>query len=467
MQCPLDFPAIGAVVAIASLVGRRVGIYPKRQDDWLVIPNLWGAVIGRPGELKTPALSEVLKPLKRLEIAARERHTEEMRAWEAKCLIRKLTRDEQEKKIKAALRAGEDVQVAAEQLLKKEEDPGPVLRRHLVNDSTIEKLGCILNENPNGTLVFRDELTGWLHTLDKEGHENDRAFYLEAWNGSGSYTYDRIGRGTLFIPAACVSLLGGIQPSRLAEYLRATIHGGGGDDGLIQRFQLAVYPDSQGEWKNVDRWPDSKAKDRAYQLFETLDDFTPARLGIAPNEGELVPAVRFSKEGQGFFNEWRDNLEGKIRNKDLHPALESHLSKYRSLMPSLALLFFLLDFTEGSATGNKVSLRAAQLAAAWCDFLEMHAYRIYGGVTEHALFSARLLADRIQQNTLPNPFTLGAVLRKHWSGLGTLDDVREAADLLEELYWVRAEKGLPGERGGRPRFHYWINPTLSGTKEAS
>jgi putative DNA primase/helicase len=352
-------------------------------------------------------------------------------------------------------------------LLKADEEPGPVLRRHLVNDTTVEKLGVTLNENPTGTLVFRDELTGWLYTLDKEGHENDRAFYLEVWNGNASYTYDRIGRGTLFIPAACVSLLGGIQSSRLAEYLRATIHGGNGDDGLIQRFQLAVYPDSQREWKNVDRWPDSKAKDRAYQLFETLDALTHAQLGIPPQEGEHVPWVRFSEAGQNVFNEWRDDLERKIRDKNLHPALESHLSKYRSLMHSLALLFALLNHADGNGAVGEVSLGATTLAAAWCDFLENPAHRIYQGVTEGALFSARLLADRIQQNALPSPFTLGAVLRKSWTGLGTLDDVREAADLLEELHWVRAEKSSPGEKGGCPRFHYRINPRLCDKKEAA
>ena len=47
MQCPLDFPAVGSMVAIASLVGRKVGIRPKRRDDWQVVPNLWGAVVGR------------------------------------------------------------------------------------------------------------------------------------------------------------------------------------------------------------------------------------------------------------------------------------------------------------------------------------------------------------------------------------------------------------------------------------
>src|SRR5262249_32168634 len=60
MQCPLEFPTVGALVAVAGLVGRRVGIRPKRHDDWLVVPNLWGLVIGRPGVMKSPALAEAL-----------------------------------------------------------------------------------------------------------------------------------------------------------------------------------------------------------------------------------------------------------------------------------------------------------------------------------------------------------------------------------------------------------------------
>ena len=48
--------------------------------------------------------------------------------------------------------------------------------------------------------------------------------------------------------AACVSLLGGIQPRPLAAYLRETF-GRGKDDGLIQRFQLLVYPDVAATWR--------------------------------------------------------------------------------------------------------------------------------------------------------------------------------------------------------------------------
>lgn len=93
-------------------------------------------------------------------------------------------------------------------------------------------------------LIFRDELSGFLRAMDREGHEQDRAFYLEAWNGYSRYTYDRIGRGTLDIEACCVSILGGIQPGPLSDYLICAVRQGAADDGLIQRFQLAVWPDA-------------------------------------------------------------------------------------------------------------------------------------------------------------------------------------------------------------------------------
>ena len=82
----------------------------------------------------------------------------------------------------------------------------------MTSDATVEKLGEILNENPRGLLVLRDELSGWLRTLDRSGREGDREFFLESWNGTGSYTFDRIGRGTVRVGSMTVSLFGGIQP---------------------------------------------------------------------------------------------------------------------------------------------------------------------------------------------------------------------------------------------------------------
>ena len=79
MQCPPDFPAVAAMVALSSVIGRKACIAPKRRDNWRVIPNLWGAVVGRPGVMKSPALAEAMKPLDRLQALASELHAESMR----------------------------------------------------------------------------------------------------------------------------------------------------------------------------------------------------------------------------------------------------------------------------------------------------------------------------------------------------------------------------------------------------
>jgi putative DNA primase/helicase len=65
-NAPPDFAAAATVVVAAALLGRKVGIRPKRQDDWTVVPNLWGGLVGPPASMKTPALEQAIKPVKRL-----------------------------------------------------------------------------------------------------------------------------------------------------------------------------------------------------------------------------------------------------------------------------------------------------------------------------------------------------------------------------------------------------------------
>src|SRR4029077_3271634 len=138
--------------------------------------------------------------------------------------------------------------------------------------------------NPAGILVIRDELTGWWSTLDRPGREGERAFCLQAWNGDTGHTIDRSGRGTIHVPACCMSLLGGIQPGRLRSYLADALRDGPSNDGLMQRFQLLVWPDLDS-WEYVDRAPDAAAEEQAAHVFRKLvelDPESPTRFRFAP-----------------------------------------------------------------------------------------------------------------------------------------------------------------------------------------
>jgi len=127
-----------------------------------------------------------------------------------------------------------------------------------------------MSENPAGILVIRDELTGRWSTLDRSGREGERAFCLQAWNGDTGHTIDRIGRGTIHVDACCMSMLGGIQPGRLRSYLADALHDGPSNDGLIQRFQLLIWPDTNLEWRYVDRRPDPALEAQLRLIFEVL-----------------------------------------------------------------------------------------------------------------------------------------------------------------------------------------------------
>ena len=45
--------------------------------------------------------------------------------------------------------------------------------------------------------------------------------YLESWNGYGSFTTDRIGRGTVHVDGLCLSIFGGIQMKKYGEQLQS------------------------------------------------------------------------------------------------------------------------------------------------------------------------------------------------------------------------------------------------------
>ena len=458
MQIPPDFAAAGAVVVAGSLIGRQVGIRPKRHDDWLVVPNLWGAVVGRPSLLKSPALAEVMKPLSRLVAEAYEEHEEAKLAHETDAMVAEAAKaalkDELKKaakggdrsKLEAIARRGQDTEVSEE----------PVLRRYKTEDATVEKISEILLENPRGILVHRDELSGWLRSLDKHGREGDRSFYLEAWNGTGSFDVDRIGRGSQHVQALCLSILGGIQPGPLSTYVYQATRGEKGDDGLLQRFQLLVWPDPPAGWRNVDRWPDTEAKNRAYEVFKRLDALNPKNVGVS-GEDEGIRTVRFTEEAQEVFNKWRDDLEVKLRTVEFPPALESHLAKYRSLMPSLALVFQLIAFVDGSSEASAVGIRSTVQAAAWCEYLETHAARLYSSAENPAVEAARALLDRIRKGDVSDGDSTRSVYRKHWAKLSTPEEVNNACSLLEEFGWIRVE-GV--KTGGRSTRKLHLHPAL-------
>src|SRR5262249_24939975 len=155
--------------------------------------------------------------------------------------------------------------------------------------------------------------------LDQKGHEQERGFYLQGWNGDAPYLAGRIIRGQVYAPAVCISMLGGIQPHRLRLYLTDPRHGGADDDGFAQRFQFAVCADMP-EYQRTDRAPDRGA----------LEDYRRIIRALLAINVENPPRFRFAPDAQQLFDDWHEDLQHRVRKGSLHPVIESHLAKYAS-----------------------------------------------------------------------------------------------------------------------------------------
>lgn len=472
--CPLDFIAAAAIVVASSIVGRRVAIHPKQWDDWLVVPNLWGMLVGRPSTRKSPALAEGMRGLGAALAAEEKRYRAAYEAyvfdyldpWRARHAVR-------EEEMKEAKKKKDTGRLAA--LLQEEradnigQPPPPTVRRYKTEDATIEKLGELLADNPLGLLCHRDELPGWLRSLDKQGREGDRAFYCESWNGTGSFDTDRISRGSIHIEALCLSIVGTIQPGPLSSYVYDSVAGGAGDDGMLQRFQLTVWPDPPPSFRNVDRAPDARARQRAYDVFVKLSTLTPEQVGARQELGDaladgtqnVLPTLRFNDEAQTVFNGWYEALMNRLlTTPDLSPAMEAHLAKYPSLVPSLALIFSLMGMVDGSLPRGEVGDAEVDLAILWAEYLEQHAERLYAAVTSATLLRAGRLLVKLRQGKVADGGTVRELYRPQWTGLKTEEEVSDALAMLEAYGWVRVQRDDTGEHRGQPARRVWLHPDL-------
>jgi putative DNA primase/helicase len=214
------------MTALGAILGRKIAIKPQMKTDWIEIPNIWGAFIGPPGMLKSPAMNEALRPIHRLEAEAVRNNEIAQQAYSAgldafrlrKQVAAALAKEELKKTIKG------DTHSRSIDLELGERPQAPTPVRYRTNDTSYEALAELIANNPTGLLVERDELVSLLRHLDRNDQAVARGFFLTGWSGTQPYTLDRISRGTRHIEAVCISVLGNSQPARITGIEQGPAH---------------------------------------------------------------------------------------------------------------------------------------------------------------------------------------------------------------------------------------------------
>lgn len=471
MQCPLEYVAAPLICALGSTIAHSIGVRPKKNDNWTVVPNLWGAIVGPPGRMKSPAINAALRPMYHMDELNHRAYESAKSAFEVQMLQQKAQEDALKEELKLVAKAAKSgkpapgartEQVVMKDLTQLRMNPPqePTAVRCYTNDATLEAIGILLGASQRGILMLQDELMGLLASFEKPGREGERQGYLTSWNGDAPHHVDRVSRAPLRIDPFILSVFGGIQPDRLAHYMADSI-GSMGNDGLLQRFQLLMYPDDPVAITVIDQVPDQAALDDLNKLFLKLANL-PGQLGAeADSTGKLY--FRFDDAAQQRVYTWIGEVDEQARTQE-HAILAEHLSKYRKLVPALSLIFHVVEIAAGKVpSGTRIPLDTLLLALDWARLLEEHARRVYAVSTNRQLQAAAVLGKKLEAGRLHNGFSQRDVLRKQWTALKDLDMVRSACDELEAAGWIRRVK-RESARPGRPASPtYEINPDVCAT----
>jgi len=313
--------AWSCISACSAAVDGQSRLIMRRNDGWRVPPAIWVALVGPSSSKKTPCINAAWAPLERIQGKALRAWSVEKDQWDA---LPKKDRDQ----------TAEPAQ--------------PI--RYITHGATIESLQAILSRQDRGIAVMHDELSGLIEGMDRYsgGKGGDRPFYLQAYNG-GNYVIDRIGRGTSCAANLLLTICGGIQPAKLAQFKDLS------DDGLWQRFVPVIMKPSE---MGLDEAPG--AEDRIYSAMVEQ---------MAAHSGGIT--VQFSEAGHDIRQLVEEECFALERGELLGAKFASFCGKMPGLFGRLCLV---LSQMEGLPFS--VSAKTAKAARMLVNNVVLHAGRI-------------------------------------------------------------------------------------------
>ena len=435
MAVPPELIAIPALIPLGAAIGKNAVIQPKVNDrSWLERPCLWGFIVMEKGQGKSPALTEAMAPINHTEARQREAWKILHDEWEARQAARKKTKQE----------LGPNVG---------SEDPQPPQPKLVITDASIEAAADAMVHS-RGLVLSRDELSGWISNMSRYNAGSDRQFWLETHAG-GRYAIDRIQRGRQIIPDIFCGIVGGIQPKVARRAFSAALDAV--DDGLLERFGLACYPDPL-PWTGIR----DIAPERDYRRAVTEAVIRLAELDCSRDE-----PLRFDPEAQAEFNAWYDH---HMRTRVRGPAAAERpthgfLTKGQGLVLRLCVVIHMFRRTtiDGVFESNRLAVDRRTLDAAlgiferFCVPSYARLVAAFGKVDAHE--NAKRIAELIQRKKL-DKIRINDITKMHWAGMRERKPIIAALEALEDIGWLRPAAGASGPKGGRPADHWAVNPRV-------
>ena len=181
-SCPPDFIGASLLGILSEAIGTSYEI--KVKPGWTEGARVYIAIVADPGEKKSPALDLVMSPLYAYQQQLQEQYDQQKLSYE----IKLATYEVDLSVWKETVRKGH-----ANATTKPVAPTPPTMRQVFAVDITIEALSEILQHNPQGVLLVKDELTAWALSMNqyRGGKGADRQRSLKSWPAPDDYQSER------------------------------------------------------------------------------------------------------------------------------------------------------------------------------------------------------------------------------------------------------------------------------------
>lgn len=312
------------LVLVAGIAPDSIKIRPKRFDDtWAESARLWCALVAAPGAKKSPMQRPILAPVHAAQAKMTEAYLAEREAYEP-------------------ARKAWDKAAAKDAAAAGDPPTAPRHERLVVEDATLEAMTDVLEHNPAGLTSVHDELAAQIGSWDayKDGAGGkDRAHWLKLKEGGPHYV-DRVRRGHGHVKNWSSSLLGNIQPNRIADIDRRQSLAA---DGMLQRFILIPARDAV---PGIDRIPN---RDAAAWWSRMVDTLIALRRACA----DRPVTVRIADDAAEDMRALMVRADALALTPGLDEGLASHLLKLPGEIARLTLVYHLIAQCTAAETRSE------------------------------------------------------------------------------------------------------------------
>ncbi len=296
-QCPPEYVIGSMFAAVAGVAGKKFSIINGPHTNYA---QLWLCTIALPGDGKTPQMSDIMRPVIELDAEIERRYEMELRQWEQ----------------------GD------------KSSPRPVCAAYVISDITPEGRDMALAENPNGTIMFADEISQMLADFGRYNKSGE----VERWltiSTNGLLKIKRKTQRTIIVNPAVCSVFGGTQPETFTRVF-----------GNPEFANRGFY----GRWL----WIMADPIKRTYKANRAVSDDTAEKWrtiirGIAAHPGMTYI---LSEGADAIFGDWWDAIEARRATADKSDPMREVYGKMHMHALRWALITQLLS---GNADNGEIT----------------------------------------------------------------------------------------------------------------